>query len=130
MIIPKNVKVGNFIYDVEICDTPIIHEGVLCQGLCSYSEQKIWLSNDLTQQSLEQTFLHELCHAIFFHLGMSFDQDTEEVVEKTSIILHGIIKDNPLIFVEQETIDEFFNKQDVEEFCNKENKCGCGGCKS
>ena len=43
MRIPEKIKVGNFIYDVEITNYPIIYEGLVCQGLCDSENQKLYL---------------------------------------------------------------------------------------
>ncbi|MGL5718010.1 MAG: hypothetical protein ACRCX2_33715 [Paraclostridium sp.] len=98
MIIPVNVKVGNFVYGVDETDEIITFEGLVAQGLCDSGNQQIKIDNKLTQQSKERVFLHELVHAICFDKELDFEGETEYVVDALAKGLHGVIIDNPNLF--------------------------------
>ena len=98
MIIPEEVKVGNFVYAVEVTDEVITLDNMVCSGLCDSHTQTITLDNKLTQQNKERVFLHELIHAICFDKELHFGEDTENVVDSLAKGLHGIIIDNPNLF--------------------------------
>lgn len=95
MIIPFNVKVGNFIYEVDETDEVITLDNMVCQGLCDSGNQQIKIDNKLTQQSKERVFLHELVHAICFDKELDFGDETENVVDALAKGIHGVIIDNP-----------------------------------
>lgn len=99
MRIPEKLKVGNFIYDIEITDYPIIHEGLLCGGLCEPNNQKIYLSSDLTKQNLERVFIHELLHSIQMDRCLDLGEDTELIIDEMAKGLHQVINDNLGLFV-------------------------------
>ena len=93
MIIPSDVKVGNFVYTVDVTD------------------EVITLDNKLTQQNKERVFLHELVHAICFDKELHFGEDTENVVDALAKGLHGVIIDNPNLFC---TRLDLFEEEEIE----------------
>ena len=99
MRIPEKIKVGNFIYDVEITNYPIICEGLVCQGLCDSENQKLYLSSDLTKQNLERVFIHELLHSIQMDRCLDLGEDTELIIDEMAKGLHQVINDNLGLFV-------------------------------
>lgn len=99
MRIPEKVKVGNFMYDVQITDYPILHEGMLCQGICDSENQMIQLASDLTEQNLERVWLHELLHAIQMDRSLDLGEQTEIIIDEMAKGLHQVINDNLGIFV-------------------------------
>lgn len=98
MRIPEKIKIGNFVYDVEVTDYPILHEGMLCQGLCDSENQMIQLAADLTKQNMERVFLHELIHAIHMDRGLDLGEQTEVIVDELAKGLHQVINDNTGLF--------------------------------
>ena len=112
MIIPELVRVGSTFYQVKTQDTPIVMNGVQCLGYCDYMSHTIML--DLTmsdEQTMEQTFCHELVHALMFErkinleaMGLSNTQ-MEEVVDNLGIALHQVLLDNPDITLTPEEYD-------------------------
>ena len=112
MIIPELVRVGSVFYEVKTQDTPIVMNGVQCLGYCDYMSHTIML--DLTmsdEQTMEQTFCHELVHALMFErkinleaMGLSNTQ-MEEVVDNLGIALHQVLLDNPDITLTPEEYD-------------------------
>lgn len=94
MKIPKSVKVGGKTYQVEITDR-------LTLGRASYSGEIDY--QDLViricpqaQQKMEADFLHELCHAIYDHLGYS--EHDEKKIDELAQSLYMVVQDNPEIF--------------------------------
>ena len=112
MIIPEVVRVGSVFYEVKTQQTPIVMNGVQCLGYCDYMSHTIML--DLTmsdEQTMEQTFCHELVHALMFErkinleaMGLSNTQ-MEEVVDNLGIALHQVLLDNPDITLTPEEYD-------------------------
>lgn len=102
MIIPEVVRVGSVFYKVKTQETPIVMNGVQCLGYCDYYNHTIML--DITmqdEQTMEQTFCHELVHAMMFErkinleaMGLS-NLQMEEVVDNLGIALHQVLLDNP-----------------------------------
>ena len=119
MIIPEVVRVGSVFYEVKTQDTPVVINGVQCLGYCDYFNHTIML--DLTiqdEQTMEQTFCHELVHAMMFErklnlqaMGLSNAQ-MEEVVDNLGIALHQVLLDNRDIAL---TAEEFDTKYPQEE---------------
>lgn len=94
MNIPKTLKIGGKIYDVEITDK-------LLSGSANYSAEICY--NDLViricpqaQSKMEADFLHELVHGIFTHLGYS--EHDEKKVDELANALYMVICDNPEMF--------------------------------
>ena len=112
MIIPELVRVGSVFYRVKTQETPIVLNGVQCLGYCDYYEHTIML--DVTtqdEQTLEQTFCHELVHAMMFErkvnleaMGLSNFQ-MEEVVDNMGKALHQVLLDNPDLTLTAEEFD-------------------------
>lgn len=109
MKIPKSVKVGSMEYEV-IKETDLYIDTVdgaklPCYGLCEYGKHKIYLDPDIQDdQGMEQTFFHELAHAllkeqgiILCKMGVSAENE-EDIVDAIGRGLHQIVKDNPKIF--------------------------------
>lgn len=99
------IKIGAFIYEVIYSDA-VAKEGEVF-GSTHSNDQKIYLDPNRKKQKIEQTFIHEVLHAILFVNGLSYRFDKkvidalpteEDVCRETSIILYQVIKDNPKIF--------------------------------
>lgn len=87
MIIPEKIKVGGLTYDVVIIDKM---EDNTCAAFIDIQKCIIKLEA-AAPQAMEHNFLHELIHAMNSELK-------EETVEFITMILYGIIKDNPKVF--------------------------------
>ena len=128
MIIPDKVKIFNYDYDVKVVEEPIIHQGQVCLGLCDGMEQEILLSASLNQQTLETTLIHEILHTAQFHYNMDMGEKTEEIVDNFAHLLHGLIKDNPLMFITEEGLEQYFEALEMAEKCSEgkyEHNCNC-----
>ena len=122
MIIPEIIRVGSTFYTVRTEEKPIVKNGLQCYGYCDPNMHEIILDAGLIsdEQTMEQTFCHELIHAMMFErkinleaMGLSNAQ-MEHVVDSLGISLHQILMDNPDITM---TAEEFDKKYPVE---NKE----------
>ena len=112
MIIPELVRVGSVFYQVKTQATPIVMNGVQCLGYCDYFNHIIMLDESMQdEQTMEQTFCHELVHAMMFErklnleaMGLSNAQ-MEEVVDNLGIALHQVLLDNRDIALTAEEFD-------------------------
>lgn len=83
MKIPTSFKLGGMTWAVEQLD---FIPGAM--GACSNQDAKIVLLKSLPQQVKEQTFCHELIHAILFSMGRPADQHDEVFVDAFGTMLH------------------------------------------
>ena len=112
MIIPELVRVGSVFYQVKTQATPIVMNGVQCLGYCDYYSHTIMLDESMQdEQTMEQTFCHELVHALMFErkinleaMGLSKAQ-MEDVVDNLGIALHQVLLDNPDMALTPEEFD-------------------------
>ena len=112
MIIPELVRVGSVFYQVKTQETPIVINGVQCLGYCNYFNHTIMLDVSMQdEQTMEQTFCHELVHAMMFErkinleaMGLS-NLQMEEVVDNLGIALHQVLLDNPDLTLTAEEFD-------------------------
>lgn len=94
MNIPKQIKIGGKIYQVEITDN-------LFTGSVNHSAEILY--DDLiirivphARGRMEADFLHEMFHGIYSHLGYC-DHD-EKKIDELANALYMMIQDNPEIF--------------------------------
>ena len=121
MIIPELVRVGSVFYEVKTQETPIVINGVQCLGYCDYFNHIIMLDESMQdEQTMEQTFCHELVHAMMFErklnleaMGLSNTQ-IEEVVDNLGIALHQVLLDNRDIALTAEEFDTKYPPQEPE----------------
>ena len=112
MIIPEVVRVGSVFYEVKTQETPIVMSGIQCLGYCDAYNHTIMLDVTMQdEQTLEQTFCHELVHAMMFErklnlesMGLSNAQ-MEEVVDNLGMALHQVLLDNPDMTLTPEEYD-------------------------
>ena len=88
MKIPKKVTLGGIPYKVSfkkrLADETIV-------GEVDYTNQKIRILKGLAKETAEQTYIHELTHAMFMFLG--WEQD-EQKIEQLSSVLYMVMKEN------------------------------------
>ena len=127
MIIPKVVRVGSVFYEVKTQDTPIVMNGAQCLGYCDLYSHTIMLDESMQdEQTMEQTFCHELVHALMFErkinleaMGLSKAQ-MENVVDNLGIALHQVLLDNPDIALTPEEFDTKYPQEDEAEIVDVE----------
>lgn len=126
MVIPEEVRVGSVYYKVELTDKPIILNGRQCLGLCDKYTHEIQLDPSLQDdQSLIQTFYHELAHAMMFErgidlqvLGLSYD-DFENVIDGIGIMMHQVLLDNPDLTLTPEEFDAKYPPEEEDKEATK-----------
>ena len=123
MIIPNIVRVGSAFYEVKTQDTPIVMNGGQCLGYCDLYSHTIMLDETMQdEQTMEQTFCHELIHAMMFERKINLEAwgltnaQMEHVVDSLGISLHQILMDNPDITLTAEEFDKKYpeNKEEGE----------------
>ena len=125
MIIPTVVRVGSTFYKVTTQDTPVVVNGLQCYGYCDPNNHTIILATDIQdEQTMEQTFCHELVHAMMFERKINLEAwgltnaQMEHVVDSLGISLHQVLMDNPDITLTAEEFDKKYpveNKEDNKE---------------
>lgn len=121
MIIPELVRVGSVFYEVKTQDTPIVMNGAQCLGYCDMYSHTIMLDESMQdEQTMEQTFCHELVHALMFErkinlvaMGLS-NKQMEEVVDNLGMALHQVLLDNPDMALTPEEFDAKYPPQEPE----------------
>lgn len=99
MNIPDKLKVGGKVYTVE--RTADLTIGDRFMGECIYTTLSIRIVPCEARQMEEVTFLHEMIHAVYNHLG--YTNHNEKKIDELANALHMIIVDNPDIFKTTET---------------------------
>lgn len=105
MDIPKSIKVGGINYKVELVDF-LTHDGVGTKwGECDYQHSVIKIWNGLSAEKQEQTFIHELTHAIAHEAGID-DQD-EDLINRFALVAYQVIKENDFSLNKTNGLDVF-----------------------
>ena len=94
MTIPRKLKIGAKVYDVEITNKLDLGN-VYYSGEISYTDLVIRVCPS-AQAKMEADFLHEMVHGIFNHLG--YTKHDEKKVDELANALHMVILDNPAVF--------------------------------
>ena len=123
MIIPTVVRVGSTFYTVKAQATPIVMNGMQCYGYCDPNMHEILLDAGLIsdEQTMEQTFCHELIHAMMFERKINLEAwgltnaQMEYVVDSLGISLHQVLMDNPDITLTAEEFDKKYPANEKEE---------------
>ena len=89
----ENVKVAGIEYKVQIKE--LVDNDPNVYGSCVYHDSHIEIRKGLSKERAEQTFVHELMHATIFEAGYRGD-GYEELVERFSVVLHQVLKENDL----------------------------------
>ena len=122
MIIPEIIRVGSTFYTVKAQETPIVINGKQCYGYCDPNIHEIVLDAGLIsdEQTMEQTFCHELIHAMMFERKINLEAwgltnaQMEHVVDSLGISLHQILMDNPDITLTAEEFDKKYPANEKE----------------
>ncbi|MGG3450200.1 hypothetical protein [Domibacillus aminovorans] len=96
-MLPNKVKVVGIEYKVIEKDVVEINGNLNYSGGCFHREAEIQVRKDASKDRKEQIFIHELVHAILNEAG--YDNHEEEMVERFGIVLHQVLKDNDLQFI-------------------------------
>lgn len=100
--LPTSIKIG--IYNYEVIETNdigmLLLDGQQCVGTIRYDELQIHVDKNRTPARKEQTLMHEIVHGIIIEHDVPIeDRDNyEEIVDKFSIGILQVLKDNPELF--------------------------------
>jgi hypothetical protein len=95
MNIPDQIKIGGHIVNVEMVD--VLDNDLV--GEANNSRNVIRLVKHYPQSQIEVTFLHELLHMCFYHMGIGMGEDphTERTVEGLAQVLYQVLVDNNMV---------------------------------
>ncbi|MFC6315184.1 MULTISPECIES: ImmA/IrrE family metallo-endopeptidase [Lapidilactobacillus] len=96
MLIPDKVKVGSITYQVKQEHIDKTDDGLYQFGVTDYLNAVITINSDYPQERKEQTFFHELMHAVFFESSNSDQAADERLVDSTGLMLYQVFKENEL----------------------------------
>lgn len=94
---PKRIRILNLSWKVEFVDKAISTASESL-GWCDYDNQTISLFEDQSNESMADTFLHEVLHALFYAMGIEPTGDEENVICRISTGLCTVWSTNPLVF--------------------------------
>lgn len=94
----ETIKVGGITYKVEQKESVEINQDKNYYGVCNFKDATLEISNTVNEQRQNQTFIHELMHAIFNEAGIEIENE-EDIVNRSSLILHQVLKDNDFSFL-------------------------------
>lgn len=104
MQIPDSIRIGSIDYEVVKSPQALLYGGQQCYGLCDFENSQIMIDMEMTsKQRLEQTFLHEICHAMLYSRSLKEATNDENLVDELAWALHQLIKDNPQLFLDEVT---------------------------
>ncbi len=93
-MVPSKVKVAGIEYNVSEINRLVEDYGL--QGQVFYHKGLIKIDANMSNDKKQQTFVHELFHAILNEAG--YDEQDEDLVNRVSIVLYQVLKDNKLTF--------------------------------
>ena len=122
MIIPNRIRVGSTFYTVKSQETPIVNNGLQCYGYCDPNIHEIVLDAGLIsdEQTMEQTFCHELIHAMMHERKINLEAwgltnaQMEHVVDSLGISLHQVLMDNPDMTLTAKEVDHKYPTNEKE----------------
>lgn len=100
--IPDYIKVAGINYKVQEVDGILEKFNIL--GQINYHKGIIELDSELPLDRKEQTFIHEVLHATFKEAG--YDEQDEEMIDRVSMVLYQVLKDNYLFFNNYKLMDK------------------------
>lgn len=114
----KELKVGGTIYTVSEVEGLQRKYGLF--GCVDFSDCVIQIDASLTDERKEQTLVHELLHAIQFEAGFNPEEQSEDLINRTSNVLHQVLAENYDILATPSEEDEILSVIDADE-------CECFG---
>lgn len=92
-----NIRIGSTKYKVNLCNDILLDKDddvnqLRMGGMCTF-DSSIDILKGLDSQSLKQTFIHEVTHAILYEMGDD-NWDNEGYVNALSKQIYGFLEDN------------------------------------
>lgn len=97
MNIPRTVKVGPHVYKVRLLKMMAEDHGKV--GQVVNSKAVLTIDPDQSSSQVEDTFLHEVLHAINSQVKFVKDDDEEDAVLRLAPAILQVLKDNRKAFV-------------------------------
>lgn len=106
--LPEKIKIGYYDYSVSKSQKPLIVNSRACKGRVDYEHAIIEILDDgqTGEQSHEQTFWHEVVHAIVYDRDIELSGDEEEAVDRLAKGLYALMKDNAFPLPGQRDVSE------------------------
>lgn len=93
-MLPCKVKIAGIEYQVKEVEGNLEKFNNL--GQINYYKGIIEIDKSLADDRKEQVLVHEILHGIFFEAG--FEDHEEDMINRLSIVLHQVLKDNDFNF--------------------------------
>lgn len=97
--LPAKIRVGAVDWDVEQVPFIEIDQNRNYNGVCRRDQTRIEIGNWISEERKKSVFVHELVHACLDEAG--YNEHDEDMVERFSNVLLGVIRDNDLTFLRQ-----------------------------
>ncbi|WP_346234508.1 ImmA/IrrE family metallo-endopeptidase [Lysinibacillus telephonicus] len=94
MQIPSEVMVAGIVYKVD--EVSGLHDKHELLGQILYVPCTIEINAESSKERKEQTFIHELTHAIFLEAGI--EEQDEDMINRVGKVLYQVLKDNSFDF--------------------------------
>ena len=95
--VPSQIKVANLIFKIEFVEPT--HKSVQDSfGFVDFDTETIGLNTEQSPESLHDTFLHELIHAICYVMSIEMDEGEEQMTRRLATGLCTVWKDNRKVF--------------------------------
>lgn len=91
---PKRIQILNLTWQVKFIDNDVSD----ALGWCDYDSQTITLYTRQSDESLADTFQHEILHSLFYAMSIDTNTDEEKIVSKISTGLNTVWSQNPKAF--------------------------------
>ncbi|BDH60133.1 hypothetical protein MTP04_02630 [Lysinibacillus sp. PLM2] len=95
-MIPNVVIVAGVPYEVQEKEFVVFEDNANALGVCTYDQALIEVKSTMSEERIEEIFIHELFHAILYEAG--FEEHDEDLVNRASKVLYQVLKDNNLTF--------------------------------
>lgn len=66
-------------------------------GRCHTTEQRIFVREDLPEDAMRDVTLHELIHAVHFHMELTDGSSEESFTSRTATGLRTVLVNNPVL---------------------------------
>lgn len=91
----KKIKILATEYEVEEVEQIDKYERLI--GQIEYSEQKIKIDKNISEDMKKETLIHEIIHGILEKLGLNELNEDEQKVQSIATTLYLVLKENGLI---------------------------------
>lgn len=103
MNIPKTIRIGSCDHTIEFTDDDLVSNHKECYAWIDYDKHLIKINTKLGDNQLKElNLLHELFHGIIHERNLELENE-ELVVEELARGMHQVIRDNPILFKEDES---------------------------